>query len=646
MKKITLLLIGLLLALPAAAQTQKGYVKTPGRLGAGGALIPGKRLAGAYVKVRGRQGVRSNDKGDFALPVDRNFYVERAELAGYTVVDRDLLSRRYDYSAGNPLIVVLEKPDTQLQDKLAAERKIRRTLRQQLDKREAELDRLREEQRITQARYDSLLRALYEDQSKSEKLIADMAERYASIDFDQQDDLNRRISACILNGELERADSLLRTKGDIHERAATLQRHRSLNDAEAEELARRQESLDQSRRLEAHNLEELAADCYRRHELCLVEHRNDSAAYYLRFRAALDTTNGLWALDAGDFVREYLADYPTALAYYECALRNARTKYGERNPDVAMCYLNMGNVYYSQGRYDEALSNYSLALDIRKSVYGERHPDVAGCYNNMGGVYNSQGRYDEALSNYSLALEILKSVYGERHPDVAACYIGMGNVYDRQGRYDEALSNYSLALDIKKSVYGERHPDVAMCYNNMGNVYYSQGRYDEALSNYSLALEILKSVYGERHPDVAACYSNMGLVYYSQGRYDEALSNYSLALEILKSVYGERHPDVAACYNNMGLVYVRQGRRDEALSNYSLALDIKKSVYGERHPDVAMCYTNMGGTYALQKCYADALQYFQKALSIYEEILPEGSPRIAKIKNVIEKIKSLQSEEN
>ena len=532
MKHLLPLLLGLLLALPAAAQLQKGYVKTRGRLADNGVVIPGKRLAGAFVKVRGRQGVRSNAKGDFALPVDRNFYVERAELAGYTVADRDLLSRRYDYSAGNPLIVVLEKPDTQQQDKLAAERKIRRALRRQLDKREAELDRLREEQRITQARYDSLLRVLYEDQSKSEKLIADMAERYASIDFDQESDLNRRISACILNGELSRADSLLRTKGDIHERAAALQRHRDLNDAEAEELAHRQENLDQSRRLEAHNLEELAADCYHRYELCFVEHRNDSAAYYLKFRAELDTANVEWAVDAGNFVYEYLADYPAALAYYECALRNERILSGDNSVCVAMHYINIGTTYTNLNLYDKALSQYYLALNIFKSAYGVHHPDIATCYNNIGGVYAAQGRFSDALSNYSSALNIWKSTNGIESSDVALCYNNMGEIYADQGNYSYDLSNFFSALNIFKSVYGECHSKVALCYNNIGIAYANQANYNDALSNHFLALSNFKSLYGEHHPTVALCYNNIGYAYYKLGDYDKALSYYSSALNI------------------------------------------------------------------------------------------------------------------
>ena len=369
MKHLLPLLLGLLLALPAAAQMQKGHVKTPGRLGTGGALIPGKRLAGAYVKVRGRQGVRSNDKGDFALPVDRNFYVERAELAGYTVVDRDLLSRRYDYSAGNPLIVVLEDEKQYRQNINSAVRKIRNEMYRQLDKREAEIKRLLEENRITQARYDSLREALGESQEKSDKLVEAMAERYASIDFDQESELNRRISACILNGELSRADSLLRTMGNINILIDELNQLHTHNEKEAEKLKK-------NLQLEQHKQQQLAFIYYKRYELCLVEHHNDSAAHYLKLRAALDTTNVQWVLDAGFFYMNTQKNYTNALTYYECALRNATKQFGKCHPYVATCYLHMGFSYYRQRCYDKALSNAEKALSIYEYTLPKNALDI------------------------------------------------------------------------------------------------------------------------------------------------------------------------------------------------------------------------------------------------------------------------------
>ena len=65
-------------------------------------------------------------------------------------------------------------------------------------------------------------------------------------------------------------------------------------------------------------------------------------------------------------------------------------------------------MYKSLGSYTLALECFQKALDIRKEVLGEKHPDVAKCYNNIGTVYDDQGLYTQAQGYYQKALEILK----------------------------------------------------------------------------------------------------------------------------------------------------------------------------------------------------------------------------------------------
>ena len=60
------------------------------------------------------------------------------------------------------------------------------------------------------------MQQLYDDQQNNDKLIADMAKRYSTLDYDQLDEFYRQVSYFIENGELTRADSLLRTRGDIN----------------------------------------------------------------------------------------------------------------------------------------------------------------------------------------------------------------------------------------------------------------------------------------------------------------------------------------------------------------------------------------------------------------------------------------------
>ncbi|MBQ6725938.1 MAG: hypothetical protein IJQ89_05100, partial [Bacteroidales bacterium] len=201
---IILTLLALLVADGVLAQTQNGVVKTRGRM-ENGKLVPGTALAGATVQVEGRQAMLAKD-GNFSFPVkDGKYILKSVTKQGYNLVDAEAC-RQYQYSK-NPLTIVMETPDRQMQDKLKAERKIRRQLQDQLREKEDEIEELREQNRLTEEQYRNALQELYTQQQSNEKLIADMAKRYSELDYDQLDEFQRQVSYCIENGQLAKADS-------------------------------------------------------------------------------------------------------------------------------------------------------------------------------------------------------------------------------------------------------------------------------------------------------------------------------------------------------------------------------------------------------------------------------------------------------
>ena len=390
MKKFLVLLCLLATVSVAFAQTQRGYVKTRGRLAANGTLNPGKHLSGATLVLKSNKTVVSDNNGMFTFSVpSKKFCVTKVQKNGYQLYDRDLLGKTHSYST-NDLWVVMDTLDNDvLADKLAIERMIRRTLQKQINDKENEIEALKEQQKITEEEYQKKLQALYQSQENNEKIISEMAERYSTIDFDQLDDFQRRVAAFIQNGELTRADSLLNTKGSMEERSAELDRESAAIKENAEDLKKRQEEQSKSEALYAAKLEDFAADCYRRFEICKLRHDNDSAAYYLELRAGKDTTNVHWLLEAGLFLEEYMANYAAALQYYQKALENAMIQEGEMGEYVATSYGNIGSVYNNQGDYSNALEMFQKALKIFLAIFGENHPNVATSYSNIGSVYYS-----------------------------------------------------------------------------------------------------------------------------------------------------------------------------------------------------------------------------------------------------------------
>ena len=587
----------------ASAQTQRGYVKTRGRLQSNGTTIPGTRLSGATVTLKGNNSVTSGANGGFSFAVsNKSFCIINVRKNGYQIYDHDLLGKTHRYSS-NDLLVVMDTPDNVLADKLASERKIRRTLQRQLTEKEDEIEALKEQHKITEEQYQKLLQALYKSQENNEKLISEMAEHYSTIDFDQVNEFQRRVAAFIQNGELMRADSLLNTKGSMEERRAQIEKNRSVLNANAEELKKRQEEQEKGEALQTKTIEDFAADSYSRADICKIRHDNDSAAYWLRMMADIDTLNIEWQLEAGLFIHDYLSDFTTSLHYYHRALAVAMAQEGENGENVAHSYNNIGRVYDAQGDYVQALEMYQKSLKIYLAIFGENHPNVAMSYNNIGSVYDSQGDYVKALEMFQQSLKIILAIFGKTHPDVAQSYNNIGLVYFSQGDYVQALEMCQQSLKINLAIFGETHPDVATSYNNIGSVYDSQGDYVQALEMYQQSLKIRLAIFGENHPDVATSYNNIGGVYSSQGDYVQALEMYQRSLKIRLAIFGETHPDVATSYNNIGSVYYSQGDYIKALEMYQQSLKIILAIFGETHPAVTTIYSNIGVAYfaAIQK---------------------------------------------
>ena len=536
MRRIFTLFFFLLSVTFAFAQTtQVGYAKTKGRMDSKGNLIPGTRIGGVSIQLTGGHSTVADANGNFTLTApDKKFYLSNVQKQGYVLTDPDILKKQYVCSA-NPLVISMETKEKLADDQLAAERKLRRQLQKQLQQKEEEIDALKEENKITEEEYRQALQQLYAYQESNEKLVSDMAKRYAELDYDLLDEFYRQVSFCIENGDLVKADSLLRSRGNVSQQIEEARK-------KAQALNEEREQLRQAEAVLASDIEELGRRCYSYYEKFASQFENDSAAYYLELRANLDTMNVGWLKDAGAFISEYLADDQKALSYYQRALRQALAQHGENHLEVAKCYSGIGALYFEMGQYDQSMEYYQKALDMMKSIYGENHPDVAVIYNGLGVSYASKNEFDQALEYLHKALTIAESVYGEAHHVVAGCNFSLGALYGNKGDLAQALTHFSKALEIRKSIYGENHPDVAVSYHNLGLLYSLLGDYTKALEYAQKGLDIQKTFYAEKHPLVAVSYSTLGSIYDGIGEYDLSFEFRRNALAILKLFYGDNHP--------------------------------------------------------------------------------------------------------
>lgn len=461
MKRVVLIVCFLASVSAGFAQTQQGYVKTKGRLGSNGQVIAGVRLTGATVRLKG-QNVVSQASGTFSFVVSNKKYtVLDIQKKDYQLYDREQL-RDYSYSS-NPLILVLEKPEDRESDKLMAQQKISRTLRRQLQQREDELERLKEENKITQQEYQRVYNELYSDEKKNQELIESMAEKYASMDFDQMDEENRKIKTLILNGELQKADSIINTKGSIEDRIASYKAHKEANKQEEQELAEREERLQKSKAVENLTLNEIAEDCMNKHEMYKLRCMFDSAAYYIQMRAELDTLNWDWQFATAFYYQNQNA-FVLSEKYYIRSLKMLK-ELVKSNPqayesDLASSYNNLAILYSATQRFSESEEKYKSALAIRERL-AKANPqayesDLAGSYNNLAMLYSDTQRFSESEEMYKSALKIYSHLY-ESNPQIyknklKECYYWLGNAMIATEKIQEAKEPFMHSLNLARKM--------------------------------------------------------------------------------------------------------------------------------------------------------------------------------------------------
>ena len=70
------------ISMVSAQTTQKGYVKTKGRLDSKGQLIPGQRIASAAIQLTGGHSTVSDANGNFTLTApDKKFFLSDVRIS-------------------------------------------------------------------------------------------------------------------------------------------------------------------------------------------------------------------------------------------------------------------------------------------------------------------------------------------------------------------------------------------------------------------------------------------------------------------------------------------------------------------------------------------------------------------------------------
>lgn len=549
MRRFVVLSVCLWAALAVVAQTQQGFVKTKGRM-VNGQHVAGQGLPGATVTIQGRSAVAvKKANGSFSFPVSgKTFRVQGVQKKGYQLVDADATAKAYHYSP-NPVYFVMATPEQQMEDLLIAQEKITQGLKKQYQRSLAENRRLREENRISQEEYEKNLQQIIYEQNNSGKLIKEMAERYASTDYDQLDEFGQRICELILNGDLEKADSMLKTKGDISSRADIVRREWQVLNDEKEDLAQQRQKTVQARELLQKKMEELATDCYSKAEIFKMHFMVDSAMHYLRQRAELDTMRSDWTYDYANYCYEN--------NYYSQAMSGCERILALYPHESLLGIKNiLGIVYYLTDQLDKSTPLFEDVVEQRRSIYAS-DPGTAGSLArslmNLGNNYKVTGRYNDAEKNYSESLKLQRQLAHDTEGEfvVATILHNLATLYLIQNLFaeaepylQEAQTIYRRCIDRDPSNL-EYQEDLAHLLGLIGAMYHETQRQEEGIQLAEESVEICQEL-AERNPQkyrlsLSSSLSTVAAIYKDKHRMDDYEATLLRILEI-KRGYAKEDP--------------------------------------------------------------------------------------------------------
>jgi hypothetical protein len=671
------------------SQTQHGYVKTLGRPDK-----KGEALSEVSIRIKEEHNpVLSNEDGAFSLLLTGKkngdaYTLQEVQKKGYELNETGVIGRQYAYSDRVPLTIVMVSSIQLHADKQRIENNAYNVAEKTYKAKVDLLERQKEENSISEEQYRKELLDLQDKFEKYQLLIDGLAEHYAHVDYDELNEKEREVNISIENGELEKADSLIKTMFDPID---VLKRNKEALAQLNQQISEANTFIDKANEDMAAVLKQQEKDAnylYQLYTIALSRFDNDKAGQYIGTRAELDTTNILWQTQAGEFYLDYMGDYSTSINYFSRALDISVSHYGKFHQQVALCYAYIGRAIEMSGNYEQAERAYNEALVIQKRVLPEFHWDIARSYRLLSEIYLRQREFIEA-ANYNQHSSIIlmgllnysSLVKGSQDPagnvlkdsidfekvkkELSNSYITAGKIHEKNNMLEEAKRYYDEALKIRLKNKYCHMADSIECYLNIGSVLYHTGDIIRARTILQNGLQTSKKLWGENHIFTLSFYDYLGLVYSRQNDIEDASKYHRIALDAKRKLYGNMNIEFvkslcyysfsynnvgdsikAAAYRELALGvtnnWLETGRKcsngnfeslQASLNYYYDALDIRQLLLGNSHPEIAMVYNLMGVSYRKQSRTYMAISVYKKALEIVQATYKEPHPSVAAIRN-------------
>lgn len=161
---------------------------------------------------------------------------------------------------------------------------------------------------------------------------------------------------------------------------------------------------------------------------------------------------------------------------------------------LAPAYINLGNIYYTQGQIAECLKYQLLAKEILEDA-GNRYT-LSVVYNNIGELYWSLGDYQRSREYYEYHIDVNR-ITENKLSDVLA-YSGLARVARGQGDYPEAEGSYLEALRLAREVQSPGKEVLVLA--ELADLYAEWGKLGQAAERLAQSADLAARIHNYESP--------------------------------------------------------------------------------------------------------------------------------------------------
>ena len=350
----------------------------------------------------------------------------------------------------------------------------------------------------------------------------------------------------------------------------------------------------------------------------------------------------------------------------------ARREDPEAAPELlARAHTNLGNLYWSQRRYDEAASQHRVALAIRERLairegtpearYNEaascnnlgvmlmaqrddagahrllhraveifrqqHHSMLGGALNNLGMVSRNLPAWADAAELFRESLAITESALGPDHPTTLRGHTNLVTELIRKRRVDEAVDVAERAVSHAASI--DEVGLYVTLLGVLGRAHHQAGDLDAAAAALGRAAGLAEERFGPDHAETLSARSYLANVWSDRGDSDRALEALGTIARIQDRTLRADHALRLRTERFLAGAYLDAGRPAVAERHYRRYTEASRRKHGDAHRNVSRGEDGLAQALAAQGRDDEAAAHYARSLAIARSIFGDRFPAVA-----------------